>query len=93
MTRLTLLALVLAAALQSPPAAPPELKEIERLKLQTLAQRIELAQLRAQAAQREFDVAREELSKLVLSLKIDGYTLDLQSLMYVKDAPPPKKDK
>jgi hypothetical protein len=83
----TRLAFLLTLLLAQLPAPQPELKELERLKLQNLAQRIELAQLRAQAAQREFDAAREELSKLVLSLKIDGYSLDLQTLTYVKDPP------
>ena len=54
---------------------------------------IELAQLRAQAAQREFDGARDELQKLVVSLKVEGYTLDLQSLTYTKDTPPPPPKK
>jgi len=85
------LAIVLVAALaQSPPAPPPELSEVNRLKLQNLTQRLELAQLRAQAAQREFDGARDEIGKLVLTLKVEGYTLDLQTLAYTKDPPTAK---
>jgi hypothetical protein len=84
--------LLLAALLfaQAPPKDAPVLSEVNRLKVQNLAQRIELAQLHAQAAQREFDQARDELTKLVMGLKVEGYTLDLQSMTYVKD--PPKTD-
>jgi hypothetical protein len=89
----TVVALTITTLAQSPSVPPPEvpaLTEVSRLQLQNLAQRIELAQLRAQAAQRDFDTARDELGKLVVSLKVDGYTLDLQTLTYTKTPPPPK---
>jgi hypothetical protein len=90
---------VLAATLlllQAPTAPPPKpdtptLTEVQRLQIQTLAQKLEIAQLKAQAAQRDFDSARDELSKLVVALKVEGYTLDLQTLSYTKDPPPQKK--
>jgi hypothetical protein len=77
------------------PEDAPTLTEVQRLQIQNLAQRIELAQLRAQAAQREFDTAREQIQKLVSSLQVDGYTLNLETLSYtptpapaVNQAPP-----
>lgn len=72
---------------------PPALTEVQRLQLQNLTQRLELAQLRAQAAQREFDDARVEITKLLTALKVDGYTLDLATLSYTKDPPAPEASK
>lgn len=65
----------------------PALNNEQKLQLQVISQRIEIAQLRAQAAQREFDIARADLQSLLKSLEKDGYTLDLQTLMYVKKEP------
>lgn len=80
-----LLTLFLLAS-QAAPAAPA-LSEVQRLKFQTIAQRIEIAQLKAQAAQAEFEKARADLAKLVDESKVDGYTLDLTTLTYVKKEP------
>lgn len=82
MRTLVLVALLLA---QAPPTKEPTLSEVDRLKLQNVSQRIELAQLRFQAAQREFETARTDLAKLVEALKVDGYTLDLATLTYHKE--------
>jgi hypothetical protein len=70
----------------------PALTIEQRQAIQILAQRIELAQLRAQAAQMDFEKARGELSSLLQTLNRDGYDLDLQSMQYVKKPEPPKKD-
>ena len=70
----------------------PRLTDTQRLTFQTLSQQIEIAQLRAQLAQRDFDAARDAIGKLVLSLRIDGYTLDLATLTY-RPNPQETKDK
>jgi hypothetical protein len=70
--------------------AAPALSGTEKLQIQVIAQRIEIAQLRAQAAQAEFDRAREEFTKLIASLQKDGYTLDIQKMEYVKKEPAAK---
>jgi hypothetical protein len=62
----------------------PALTELHKLTLQNLGQRIELAQLRAQVAQVEFDKARTEIAALVQSLQVQGYDLDLQALTYIR---------
>lgn len=69
----------------------PALTEVQKLQVQNLAQSIEIAQLRAQQAQRDFDTARAELGKLIQSLQRDGYTLDLTKLEYTKAQEPIKK--
>ncbi|HVU11008.1 MAG TPA: hypothetical protein VHD90_07005 [Phototrophicaceae bacterium] len=91
---------LVAQATQKPPtpalpaaatnAAPkvPELTEVNKLKLQNALQRMELAQLRAQAAQSEFDAARTEASVLVQGVTVDGFDLDLRTLTYVPKAVP-----
>jgi hypothetical protein len=70
------------------PWVTPTLKDTEKLQLQVISQKLEIAQLKAQAAQSDFDRARDEWSKLVLSLQKDGYTLNLEKLEYVKVPPP-----
>lgn len=69
----------------TPTQSTPTLTEVQRLQLQTIAQRIEIAQLKAQAAQREFDVARGDLTRLMDALKVAGYTLDLGTMNYQKE--------
>lgn len=81
----TLMACASFAQTPTPPTTPT-LTEVQRLQLQTVSQRIELAQLRAQAAQVEYDKARNDLQALLKSLQKDGYTLDLQTLTYTKNA-------
>lgn len=68
----------------------PVLTEVQKLQLQNLAQQLELAQLKAQLAQRDFDAARDSITRLTQSLQIPGYTLNLQSFSYVKNPDPPK---
>ena len=70
----------------------PQLSDVQKLTIRNLALTLDNAQLRAQQAQRDFDAAREAIGKLVQSLQVDGYTLDLQRLEYVKKVEP-KKDK
>jgi hypothetical protein len=92
MNPLVVAALVLA--IQTAPPTAPTLTELQKLQLQVLTQRIEIAQLRAQAVEREFADARTEFAAKYASLKVDGYRLDLQSLTYVPDesaSPPVKK--
>lgn len=65
----------------------PTLSTEQKQAIQILAQRIELAQLRAQAAEAEFKSATGELTALLRSLGKDGYDLNLQTLSYVKKDP------
>lgn len=69
---------------------PPELTETQRLHVQNLTQRLEIYQLRAQLAQRDFDHTRDEFTRLLQSLEIKGYTLNVETLIYTKT---PSKDK
>jgi hypothetical protein len=81
-----------AVPLANPAVGPeaPKLSDTQRLQLQVVAQRIEIAQLKAQAAQVEFERARVDFGALVKSLQVDGYDLDLQRLEYVKKPPAEK---
>lgn len=67
--------------------APPALTDVQKLTIQNLALSIEIAQLRSQQAQRDFDAAREQLGKLIQSLQVEGFTLDLSKLEYTKKQP------
>jgi hypothetical protein len=65
--------------------AQPTLSEVQRLTVLTAVQRFEIAQLRAQAAQKE-------LEGLLKSLEKPGYTFELQTMTYLKAVPsPPSK--
>lgn len=63
-------------------AEAPSLTELQRLQVLTLVQRMQLAELRAQAAQREWDQARADLLALAGRLAVDGYELDLATQTY-----------
>lgn len=70
------------AAVSADTKAPPALTETQKLQLTTLLQRLEIAQLKAQAVQREFDTAKAELLAVAQRLVVDGFELDLQTLAY-----------
>ncbi len=61
----------------------PTLTKEQRLEIQVLMQTIEIAQLKAQAAQRDFDAAKDALVKLSEAWRREGYTLDVQRGIYV----------
>lgn len=80
-----------AVAAQEPPKpTAPVLTTEQKQAVVILSQRIELAQLRAQAAQVEFEKARAEIAQLVQSLQVPGFDLDLQAMTYTKKPEPPK---
>ena len=85
---ITLVGLAIAAPLiaQDAPRTEdaPVLSVEQRQAVTILAQSMEIAQLRAQQAQRDFDQAREQLGKLLQSLEREGFALDLQTMTYVK---------
>lgn len=63
-------------------AKPPSITEVQRLQLVTVALRLENAQLKAQAAQRDFDQALQERTALVASLQVQGFVFDPGTLTY-----------
>lgn len=83
--RILLVALAVVAASVVRADAPPALTELQRLQVQTLTQAIEIAQLKALAAKRDFDEAKQSLQALVQQLQRPGYTLDLQTMTYLPD--------
>jgi len=85
MSMFVLLAMLVLQTQAPSPSKEPVLNEVGKLKLQNVSQRIELAQLKFQAAQREYEAARGDLLKLLDELKVDGYTLKLETLSYQKD--------
>lgn len=83
MRRLLIALLFVAAAVGITPAAEaPTLTELQRLQVLTLVQRLQIAELRAQAAQREWNDARADLVALSERLAIEGYELDLATQTY-----------
>lgn len=75
-------ALLVIVSQTAPRGATPVVTELQRLQVETLTQKIELAQLRAQAAQRDFDDARLKLTALLKTLEVEGYDLDVATLTY-----------
>jgi hypothetical protein len=63
-------------------AKAPALTDVQKLGIVNLAKDIQIAQLQAQAAQAAFDKAQAELQKLIASLQVPGYTLDLNTMTY-----------
>lgn len=62
----------------------PTLTVEQKQAIKILGLGIENAQLRAQAAQRDFDQSRTELTALLQSLDREGYLIDLGTMAYVK---------
>ena len=71
--------------------ADPVLSEIDKLKVQNVMLRIELAQRQAQQAQADFDKARGEAQTLIMGLQVPGWELDLQLFTYKPKPPEVKK--
>lgn len=67
---------------QDAPGQAPVLTDLQRLQVTTVLQAIELAQLRAQLAQKDFDAARQQLAELARRLERPGWELDLQAMTY-----------
>lgn len=83
MTRLAVALLLVCVAVPAlGQSSAPTVSELDQLRIRVQVQAIEIAQLRAQAAQRDFDQAREQLRVLVAGLERPGYTLDMQTLTY-----------
>ena len=79
--------LLTAQEAPAPPTTPPVLSELNKLKIQTLSQAMEIDQLHAQQAQASFDQHKADLQKLVTLLTIPGYDLNAQ-LEYVPQSKP-----
>lgn len=62
----------------------PALTEVQKLQIQNVVQRVQLAQAQMQLAQLEYEKAQTEAQKLLSGLNVEGYDLDLQKLEYVK---------
>lgn len=77
-------------AVHEAPSATPTLTEVERLRLMTHAQQLEIAQLRLQQAARDFEQARAAWTAQVEAVQRDGYTLDLETMTY-QPAPAPQE--
>lgn len=85
-----LLAVFLVWLLVSAAAAEaPALSDLQRLQMLTLVQRMQIAELKAQAAQRDWDQARAELIALGRRLEVPGYELDVMTQTY---RPVPRSD-
>lgn len=80
-----IVALFATAVFAGQDAKGPALNEVQKLQLQNAAQKMEITQLRAQAALREFEKSKDDLMQMMKGLKVEGYTLDLQSMSYQKE--------
>lgn len=95
-----LLGFIATALAQAPakPVAPvaevkalPTLSEVQKLQIQNVLLRIELAQRTMQQAQTDFDKARTEAQTLISGLQVPGYDLDIAGMKYT--AKPPEAPK
>lgn len=70
-------------------AAAPTLTVEQKQAIQLLTKDLEIAQLRALAAQKDFDAAKADLIRLAAALHRPGFQLDLQAGTYTPSPPPP----
>lgn len=73
--------------------ADPTLSEVDKLRVQNVLLRIELAQRTMQQAQQDFEKARADAQALIQGLQVPGFDLDLQALAYKPKAPAPSPEK
>jgi hypothetical protein len=83
------------ARAQSTPVQPaeattPTLTEVERLRIQVALQRFQIAQLRLEGVQREWEEARQALLARLKEVEREGYELDLETLTYRPKPKPPE---
>ena len=78
------MALVGGLGISAQELAEPKLSELDSLRISANILRMEVAQLKAQAAQRDFDDARAALAATLKAVEVPGYTFDLQTMAYVK---------
>jgi len=74
-------------AKQEDGATAPVLAEVDVLRYKTHIQQMQIAQLQAQAAQRDFDAAKTAVLEMEHRLARPGYTLDWQRGVYVRANP------
>lgn len=74
----------------NPPA--PTVSAEQRLTLQNISLRMQLAEARAALAQAEYNKAREDAAALLATMQVVGYTLDPSTLIY-SPAKPKKEPK
>lgn len=79
-----------AASTEAPKV--PELTEVQRLRLQVSAQAAEIAQLRLELAARAFESARAAWTEQLAAAHVDGFTLDLERMVYVPVQVPETKE-
>jgi hypothetical protein len=77
----------------TPAAPPPVLTEVQKLTVQNLVQQMQLSQQAAQIAQMNAEKTRADLLKLLDTLQVKGYTLDLPSLTYQRQVTLPDAPK
>jgi hypothetical protein len=80
-------------AAQPPTATTPTLTEVERLRIQVALQRLQIAQLRLEGVQREWEEARQALLARLKEVEREGYELDLETLTYRSKPKPPEPEK
>lgn len=76
------LSVVLFAALLTVQSSAPTVSAEQRLTLQNISLRMQLAEARAQLAQADYNKARDEAAALLASMQVPGYVLDPATLVY-----------
>lgn len=60
----------------------PVLTDVAKLQIQQVTLQMQIAQLQAQVAERDYAAARTRLERLLAQTAQDGYVLDLTTLTY-----------
>ena len=80
---LVVLVVLVSCSAHGAPAKPPVLTEIQKLQIITAVQRVQLAQLRAKAAQDDLSKCEKEAQDLLKTFTHEGWALDLGRMEYV----------
>lgn len=84
--RIILLALCASVAVLASDA--PVLSDLQHARAETLSARYDAADAKLKSAQAEMDRVKQDVQRFLAETRVDGYDLDITTLIYAKQAKP-----
>ncbi len=88
MQRLLVVTCLLSFGLALGAVESPVLSDLRHAQAETLSARYDAADAKLKAAQAEMDRVKQDVQRFLDATKVDGYTLDLNTLTYAKAEKP-----
>ncbi len=88
MQRLLVVACLLSFGLALGAVEAPALSDLRHAQAETLSARYDAADAKLKAAQAEMERVKQDVQRFLEATKVEGYTLDLNTLTYAKAEKP-----